>query len=989
MDDSFSYNDEDDNDQGGASENSDSEANGIESEEGHCSSNENKNNKNNKNVLSVAGNDAALFAMQNDSEDKQQPHTANGAGAAEQQQQQQQQQEGEQHQQPRTTVVSSSLRTAWRDRLARFNSAWVAMNLKELRDIVSLDLPYMPRELIDGMVAAIDRYNEMLLQQQQDHGGGGAATAMAQQQQELLQQTEPEDPPTTISMTIAGVEGPRNATTLRTTRDDQRQLLAGLDDEQRALAAGLQGENRVLFIHMAKAMAVAKEEAKANARKLAVAEEEAKIAKEEAKIAKEEAKIVKEEAKVNAAITAKLVEEEAKVHAAINKIVDNVNSIDSTFQTLGNLSQEGETLAMGNETNSKAAFAGELMLADNNGTTSGLLGTGGVYSDLLNSAEPFVVEQLGITIDQNTGKWKAPPDNANCYKELQNVAIDWYEIISKSTILKDKPKKKKRKENASNGVLEVSALDYKKHVQDSLEIWKTATSANDFSEQTSYFPGAQSHEIDGVQPVLAYLLERIAKCYDDSTRPALLSPAKNNIGREAMLAPMVTQRTFRKIDTVFSKEGRYHIAMFDRNLQLFVEEKNLCRKTQAMDSLADEAERQTIGSLAKSVYYFFNLLGVGVASWATGLTTNTVYVKLYQLRLSMENQKDSDDESPMAKLSLQRSRPYPLVTKDNFDRIMKSLPLPLSSSNVRSITELKVALYGVDGVDGLDETGIPCGIRLYWQLLNQRRGSLFGPQSDVFDLGVAKFGPIIGSGSSGVVLKCGEDSVVKISTSPSNAHWQNELDTLRRISALPSAALGLPSIVGVVDVPMTLGGINFERKGLILKPLGVPLLVYMKDNKTAASTVGDVVGRDVRDALSFIHSHKIYHNDVSPKNIVVINHTTECTAVIVDFAIASSNGKSLTGVQGTPAYLHQDILKQHVRKQWQPIPEHDMTALWFTIAAIHNGGSPNWSVCVSNDTGEHFEHTMNNRFACAEKLLEGTKWTWHQFKKSWQQKISH
>jgi hypothetical protein len=63
------------------------------------------------------------------------------------------------------------------------------MNLKELRDIVSLDLRYMPRELIGGMVAAIDRYNELLLQQQQDHGGSGAATAMAQQQQEqeLLQ----------------------------------------------------------------------------------------------------------------------------------------------------------------------------------------------------------------------------------------------------------------------------------------------------------------------------------------------------------------------------------------------------------------------------------------------------------------------------------------------------------------------------------------------------------------------------------------------------------------------------------------------------------------------------------------------------------------------------------------------------------------------------------------------------------------------------------
>lgn len=65
----------------------------------------------------------------------------------------QQKEEGEQHQRWRTTA-SASLNTAWIARQARYNAASGAMDLKELRDLVSLDLPYMPRELIDGTVLA-------------------------------------------------------------------------------------------------------------------------------------------------------------------------------------------------------------------------------------------------------------------------------------------------------------------------------------------------------------------------------------------------------------------------------------------------------------------------------------------------------------------------------------------------------------------------------------------------------------------------------------------------------------------------------------------------------------------------------------------------------------------------------------------------------------------------------------------------------------------
>ena len=739
------------------------------------------------------------------------------------------------------------------------------------------------------------------------------------------------------------------------------------------------------------------------------------------------------------------VEAMQKVQAAVNEILTNVVTVDSVLQTLANLSQEGRTLTMGDTTKGMAEFAQQLLLEDNNNTDTGLAGNDGLYTDLLASMEPFdVIQRLEIPFDEKHGKWLALEKSNNdtaCYNKLCQVSQIWNAFISRAKILQEKQpppppktkdnknkKKKKKAKTTDTIVQEVSQIEYKTKVQEGLKVLDTMLANNSASTTTKlpcYFPGGVSHEKDGVQPVLARLMKGIAQCcYDESARPAPFSPAKKMVRQEVML-PSTKQRTYRQVDVVSSKEGQYHVAMLDRHLQLFAEEKNLCRKGKTIGSLAREVERQTIGTLAKSIYYYFNLFGIGVSSWATGLTVNTVSVKLYHLRLSMTENDDKTSPASIAKLSLHGSRPYPLVTESNFDRIVQTLP----ECRKIEIADLKKELYGDDFLGGLDEKGVPCGLRLFWHLFNARRESLFGPSPYVLPTNENRVGsgppdvvlrwgrdsvmqisttpskthlkkaiandllknedrPILGSGSYGVVLQWGKDSVMKISTSPSNTHLKNELAILQGLlSSTEPVPPSLPSYVCLNNLPMLLGGIELKTKGLLIKPLGVPLLVHMSNNQTATdrSEIGTIVGKDISEALVFLHGREIYHNDVSPKNIVLIgNYRDDAVhAVLVDFSVASSKGVSLFGVRGTPAFLHPDVLQKHVQKQWQPVPKHDLTSLWFTLAAIHNGGSPNWSMdfprCLDPPSFDSFNDTIKKRSACAEELLSETDWTWSRY----------
>jgi hypothetical protein len=62
--------------------------------------------------------------------------------------------------------------------------------------------------------------------------------------------------------------------------------------------------------------------------------------------------------------------------------------------------------------------------------------------------------------------------------------------------------------------------------------------------------------------------------------------------------------------------------------------------------------------------------------------------------------------------------------------------------------------------------------------------------------------------------------------------------------------------------------------------------------------------------------------------------------VLVDFGIASVLGEGLVGFRGTTEYIHGEIHRKHLN--WYPCPEHDLTSLGFTMAALVNKGRVPW-----------------------------------------------
>jgi serine/threonine protein kinase len=95
------------------------------------------------------------------------------------------------------------------------------------------------------------------------------------------------------------------------------------------------------------------------------------------------------------------------------------------------------------------------------------------------------------------------------------------------------------------------------------------------------------------------------------------------------------------------------------------------------------------------------------------------------------------------------------------------------------------------------------------------------------------------------------------------------------------------------------------------------------------------------EALNFIHENGYHHNDVSPKNIMFDKAAKR--AFLIDFGLASEEGKAIKGFRGTASYAHRDIFQKFPHFSWKPTPKFDRTSLAFSMAALSNGGKRLWN----------------------------------------------
>ena len=550
-----------------------------------------------------------------------------------------------------------------------------------------------------------------------------------------------------------------------------------------------------------------------------------------------------------------------------------------------------------------------------------------LYSSVIENSEDIEKVLPGLCLPSSDSKAQ------QAEQKIQSVAKLLDCFLSKSTILADSNK------------------NYQKDVQEGLESLRkeltsfsrssTAATSNRCSSvpeaapasKFTYVPGPVAHEKDGTQPFFQLLLQVIGECWDPST--ASLSPQKNNVRREAPI-PGTAKRPKRTTDFLLQKEGRWNAVIFDDTLTVPVEVKPGCRKGPGPQALLNEARDQCFSHLAKHLFIGFSFASYGVPCHATGIIANMAAVQILHLRYEKVG-------TPSAKLTLYESDILPLMTLKNFQRWAA-----LAKSKETKFDELEKKLFGLKGEDGMDKHGVPKGIRILFNLMNQPSKKLHGLSVDA-ESGV--LGDQLGTGAAAVVFRRGgaekPNSVVKLSRYEVKTDIENEYKILKELASNEH----IPSIIYSMAIegrklPIKLGSVSMELPAIELEPAG----------KKAASVFlsSERMDKDLRlvldgitSALNHMHSRSIYHCDVAPKNIIFAGGENDQRAVLIDYSISSiASDPRIKGFRGTPNYVHRDIFLSTLdgRRGWEPRPEYDKVGLGFALVFFANRCMRSWNV---------------------------------------------
>ena len=655
-------------------------------------------------------------------------------------------------------------------------------------------------------------------------------------------------------------------------------------------------------------------------------------------------KFVKQEAEIETlkrkeAVSAEEKAVNDKISRAVRVVGESLESILAVDQTLtlcARMSQAERTITMGKDTKDAAARVIDLHKPGK------LAGESVEETSLFKKRQNFDLHSF----------YTSNPSGV-AYQELKTAAEDWEKWIKDARHLGSKE------------------LKYKEKIARGVEWFKAG--ARDNTETDLSFPGPQSQEIAGAQQVFHGLLERIAGCWKHFESPTPFSPVKKMV-KANQIIPATSKRPKRIVDVCISKPGGFLFVMFDHHLKLALEVKPFVRATQGHDSLKHESLEQILGHLAKNVYHSFNMYGVGSDGFATGMTCTLAYITVYKLELRMKEATNSDFE--VASLVLYQSKPLPLMTQRCFKKWV---------GRCNDYDDLEEQLYRENR--GVDEQGIPRGIRFLWEIMQKRRADFFGPNYSRLFTHDTQVGELLGTGTFSAVMGLSTDleSILKVPILLSAVHIQNEKRVLDRLGRKKTDLdeIGLPILKEETTISFSLGGIDKEIQGLVLQPRGKPILSAILSTKNPLVFLKKV-STQLKSALDFIHSKKFFHNDVSPKNMIVVGGADSVRAFLVDFGVASHVDEKIDGFVGTPLYTHRDIFQKYPGKNWLPKKEYDLCSLGFSIAALLNCGEVQWDMgrfpmTVTNDNRNELSERIDNRRNAAVRIITehaGKKTEW-------------
>ncbi|KAG7345946.1 protein kinase domain containing protein [Nitzschia inconspicua] len=565
--------------------------------------------------------------------------------------------------------------------------------------------------------------------------------------------------------------------------------------------------------------------------------------------------------------------------------------------------------------------------------------------------------------------------------KLKTVSKAWSDLIMQPDILPTNMSKKLKNQEFQ--------------FQQGLELLRNSSmqgvAKNELSGKTC-FPNSTSGGVRYAQPAFIALFHAISSSWNglDGGAAAGYSPVKTQV-KPNQIVPPTNCRPRRIADVCFEKPGQFQLLMFDYSARLLLEMKPLFRRSMTLDELDEESRQQVVGHLSKFLSGCLNLHGCGTSSFATGLTGTLAYVKIYKLELVM--QVASVDGKGMTALKLYESKRLPIMTRECFDKWVKT---STSQPNGKSETlnELSQSLYGENGEEGLDEHGIPIGIRLLWELMPLRRQKLFGPNYNKLfcDENITD---LLGSGSFSFVfgLKESENFILKVPTIAHLCLIRNEKEVLEKLGRLRDDKkdmqnIALPVLEKTCNIKFERGNVLCATQGFVMSPKGIPVVAFLQSCISTPSDefIDSVIDR-MDDALKYMHRCSIFHLDVSPKNLVMVTREVDGRAqhqvFLVDFGSACGIGVKLYGFHGTRLYAHKDIFMKYPRTEWTVDmmgEKYDYFSLALTLCALKSGGKAKWSMegfppSMGSLTGvqEELQQKLDERQDAAKAIIDKSK----------------
>ena len=454
-----------------------------------------------------------------------------------------------------------------------------------------------------------------------------------------------------------------------------------------------------------------------------------------------------------------------------------------------------------------------------------------------------------------------------------------------------------------------------------------------------FLPGPTNQEVDGVQPIFVSLLEAIADCCQldcaeavQNQQSALSSdphtPPKTQTSQQKTVVGGAG-RPERRCDVSVWKRGRYLVVMLDSHMQLTFEIKPGQRPDQSVVDLQGEAKDQCLSHTAKSLGHSLRFAGgAGVPSHATSVLGSLTYVEVIQLRLL-------DPGKPTGRVELRSSGPLPLVEQDVFDTWYQS-DERRGQRHEGDLATMRGLLYpGTE--NGIDEQGIPLGIKAIYAVMMSSRQKLIGPEWGRY---ATDLGSLLGTGTFGMVFRRSHDSnqAVKVCKSDLRHYIAREAAVLYHLSTKEGRPQSVPQFVSSGMLEVTIGGVLVELPALAMKPVGQE--VYSCFTPQNRSSILRQTLKDVSRALDFMHGNGIAHNDVCDSNILLVPEGHEqWRAILVDFSIASEMYQRHRGFHGTPPFVHREL---HQNFDWFPVPEYDKTSLGFCMVVNLERGVIPW-----------------------------------------------